>query len=287
MRVFRYASAVTVHGDLTVITIRNPWYLQVINVIPHRQNDLVCHQFLLHQIQYQLLCHLPNHDLRLCIIRSTMQNLPGADAVGLRAVGFDQIHGHRFVSPGMIDQKLRIDSKHSIQQILIIVITHSADGAAGDISHGKHSGGFQLFTVSCAHPPEVRQRLMVPQQFPIADLIQFCDPYAICIRFYVLGNNIHCHLTQIQICSDPRRDGQSLFLQDFCGNRGCQFFRRHFVDLQILRYIQEYFINGIDMYILRCKIFQVNIIDLCTVLQISRHPGCCRDKIHFQFRMFL
>ena len=128
---------------------------------------------------------------------------------------------------------------------------------------------------------------MVPQQFPIADLIQLCDSYAICIRFYVLGNNIHCHLTQIQICSDPRRDGQSLFLKDFCGNRGCQFFRRHFVDLQILRYIQEYFINGIDMYILRCKISQVNIIDLCTVLQISRHPGCCRDKTHFQFRMFL
>ena len=39
------------------------------------------------------------------------------------------------------------------------------------------------------------------------------------------------------------------------------------------------------MNIFRCDIFQINIIDLGTIFQISRHPGRGGHKTNFQFRM--
>ena len=214
-----------------------------------------------------------------------MQYLTGADTVSLRSIGFDQVHGHRLIPPGMIDQKLRIDAEHPVQQIFVIVISRSSDRASGHIAHGKHSGGFQLLAVSGADSPEIRQRPVIPQKFPIADLIQFGDPDSVIIRFHMLRYNIHGNLAQVQIGSDSCCGNQSFFLENLCCNSGRQFSRCHTIGFQILCHIQEHLINRIDMNIFRCDIFQINIIDLGTIFQISRHPGRGGHKTNFQFRM--
>ena len=43
MGMLRYAPAITVYGDLPMIMIGNLRYLQIINVIPHSQYDLIRH----------------------------------------------------------------------------------------------------------------------------------------------------------------------------------------------------------------------------------------------------
>ena len=48
-----------------------------------------------------------------------MQNLPGADAVGFRFVGFDFRDGAGFKAPGVVDQKLCIFSEKPIEQVFI------------------------------------------------------------------------------------------------------------------------------------------------------------------------
>ena len=42
---------------------------------------------------------------------------------------------------------------------------------------------------------------------------------------------------------------------------------------QIVRRINENFIDTVHMYVLRCDIFEVNIVDASTVFHIERHAG--------------
>ena len=217
----RHASAITIYRDFTMIMICDLRNLQVVNIIANSQHDLICDQLFFHQIHCQLFCHFPDYDLGLHKIRGAMQYLAGADTVSLRSIGFDQVHGHRLIPPGMIDQKLRIDAEHPVQQIFVIVISQSSDRASGHIAHGKHSGGFQLLAVSGADSPEIRQRPVIPQKFPIADLIQFGNPDSVIIRFHMLRYNIHGNLAQVQIGSNSCCGGQPFFLQNLCCNSGC------------------------------------------------------------------
>ena len=168
----------------------------------------------------------------------------------------------------MIDQKLRINSKHLIQKIFIINICGCANGTLGNIAHCIQSCCFQLFRISSSHAPEIRQRAMIPQLIPIRLLVQFCDSHTICIRFGMLCANIHSNFTQIQIRSDSRRRcNPSLFvhtLNHFC----CQLPRCLFVYMQIMGNIKKHLVNGIDMHIFRRNILHINLVDPCAVFHI-------------------
>ena len=106
---------------------------------------------------------------------------------------------------------------------------------------------------------------MIPQKFPVTDLIQFGDPDTVFIRLHMFGYDVHGNLTQIQIGSDSGCGSQPLFLENLHCNFGRQFSRCHAIGFQILCHIQEHLINRIDMNIFRCNVLQINIINLCTV----------------------
>ena len=66
----------------------------------------------------------------------TLQHLPGADARGSRAIGFDIRHGTGLPAPGMVNQQFSIDAEQLVEQIFIVKLARLADRAAGNIAHG-------------------------------------------------------------------------------------------------------------------------------------------------------
>ena len=155
----------------------------------------------------------------------------------------------------MIDEQLRIDSKHPVKQLFVIVIRLLPKRASGDIPHGEEPLFFQFLRISAPHSPEIGQRAVRPESPATAHLIQIRDPYSVLIRLGVLCPDIHCHLAQIQIRPDPcrSRDPHGLLdIQDDCPGK---FLRSHLIRIQIGCYIHENLVDRVHMHILRSNVF--------------------------------
>ena len=157
----------------------------------------------------------------------------------------------------------------------------------GHIAHGKAPELFQPGRKSPAHPPEVRDRFMAPEQFPVFHFIQIRDPHAVLIRRHMLGHNVHGDFRQVHIGADPGRRRDSGGLKHIADHGLRQLPRRLAVCLQISRHIHEHLINGIDMDILRTDVFHVNGKDLRAVLLVQFHPRRRGEVRHFIIRMGL
>ena len=216
MRMLRHFSSVTVRFDLAPIT--DPGIRQVLNIIPYREHHLIGDKFLIHQIQDEKIRHLAHDEFCLFKIIRTLQDLSTAQTVRLRLIGLDQIHGHRFIPPGMIDQKLRIHAEHTIQQFLVMKLARLSDRAARNIPHCIKARFLKLFCISMSYPPKVSQRPVVPQIFAVCHLIEKSNAHAVLIRIGMFCHNVHRNFTQIQICADTARRGNSSVTIDFHNN---------------------------------------------------------------------
>ena len=255
-------------------------------VIAHHQHHLIRHHTLLGQIQGQLIRHLPDDQAPLLIGIGPLQNLTGADAVGAGAVGLDIPDGAGLPAPGVVDEQLGIDPKNGIQQLLVVIILRPAQRAPGDISHGKEPVLFQLPGVPRPHPPEVRQRPVIPQLLPVALLRQLGDAHAVLIRRDMLGHNIHGHLAQIQIAADPGGGGDAGTAQHMLDHGHHQLPGGLAVEPEIGCQIHEHLIDGVDMDVLRGNILKVNAVNFGAGLHIVAHPGRGHDVGHRQLRVF-
>ena len=98
--------------------------------------------------------------------------------------------------------------------------------------------------------PEVCDRLMIPQLLTVTILIQFSDKV-----IGVLGCKIQCNLGKVQVCSDTAgTDGSDRILHVLHDLLG-QFLCWKAIHLQVGGYVQEGFINGVNVDILWCKVF--------------------------------
>ena len=179
---------------------------------------------------------------------------PGQDlAAGKRSAGrpvvFDILHGDRFDPPGMIDQDLPVDPEFTVEPFFVI------QRHFRDIPHGKQIGILQGPCLSMSDLPEIRQRPVLPEPQFIGVLIQRGDPDAVFVRRCFLGDDIHCHLGEIQIGTDAcrRRDpgGSKHIAYHGDEHQTCRFHagpsRRLFIEMQIGGGINEAVIDGVDM----------------------------------------
>ena len=127
---------------------------------------------------------------------------------------------------------------------------------------------------------------MIPQQSPIAHLVQACNSYAVLIWRHMLCNNIHRRLTQVQIGTDPCRGSHARSVQHILQYPCRQFSCTHPISIQIMCHIHKYLINRINMNVFRSNIFKINIVNLCAVFHIKSHPGRRYNITKFQLRMF-
>ncbi len=117
--------------------------------------------------------------------------------------------------------------------------------------------------------------------------IQLCDAHALLICRNVLCDNIHCDLAEKEIWRDPRGRGNARRFKhienDFPGKRP----GRHAIGLQIVRHVQENFVDGVDDDILRGNILEIDLINAGAVFHIVRHPRRRNEEVDSQRRVRL
>ena len=106
-------------------------------------------------------------------------------------------------APCMINYKLCINAKKSVQQFFIMELINLTNRTPCHISHCKHSILFKLFCCLRSYPPKISKRAMIPQLLSITFFCKHSNSHAITICRNVLCLDIHCNFSQIKICSDP------------------------------------------------------------------------------------
>ena len=102
---------------------------------------------------------------------------------------------------------------------------------------------------------------------------------------YLNGHNIHRNLTQVHIRADSGCCSDSCCFQNILYHRHGKFPCSHLIGVQIIGCIYEYFINRVRENIFRSDVFQVNTVNLGTILQIVCHTRWCNDIINLQCRI--
>ena len=100
-------------------------------------------------------------------------------------------------------------------------------------------------------------------------------------------HNIHSNFTKVQICPYSCRCGNARFLQYLLYHFHCKFVWCQLICLQIVRYVHKNLVNGINVYILRGNIFQIDIVNSCAVFHIQSHSRRCYDIFKRQFGLCL
>ena len=98
---------------------------------------------------------------------------------------------------------------------------------------------------------------MIPQRLPVFLFVQYADTVLL-----MLGRDIQCDLGQVQVRADSRGGRNMAATFKFPHYELHKRDGIHAVQFQILRHINERFIDGVNMNILRGEIFQVQRIDI-------------------------
>ena len=163
-----------------------------------------------------------------------------------------------------------------------MVITWPSQRAAGNVPHGVQTVGLQLFGVTAAYPPEIRERTVVPQVAAVAHLVQLRDTHTICIRLDVFGPNIHGDLAEVEIRADARRGGDAGRLQYILNDLHRQLAGAEFVGVQVVGNVHQHFVYRIVVNVTGGNVFEIDIVDPGTPLHVVRHPGRSHDVVHRQ-----
>ena len=270
--VFGDAPPVAVGGHRPVVALAAARVVQVLPVVAHGEHLLVGHQPLVHQLQRQCVRHLPHHQAGLVKVIGALEHLAGDDALVLRLVRLHVRDGAGLPAPGMVDQNLRVDPEQLVQQLLIVVVRGLPDGAPGDVPHGVQPVGLQLVCIAPAHPPEVGERAVAPQQPPVAPLIQLRDAHAVLVRRHVLGPDVHGHLGQIQVGTHARRRGDAGGFENVQDDRAGQLPGRHVVGVQVVGHVHEHLVDAVEEDVLRRDVFQVDAVDFGAPVDVVGHP---------------
>lgn len=133
--------------------------------------------------------------------------------------------------------------------------------------------GFPAWRHSPSHPPEISQRTVVPEQTAIAHFIQLGNPHPVFICRDMLGFDVHGDLGEIEIGSDPRRRSDAGGFENIQNDGPGQLPSGHLKGFQITGGVNEHLINGIDMDVLRSRVFEIDLIDPGAPLDVVGHPG--------------
>ena len=275
-------------GNLPAVEVRHDLAAEiaacgVFNVVADRQRKLVGHKAFFKQVHCDGLCHFAHDEARFIVRIRTLQNLPGADAVCLRPVRFDVFHPARLPAPGVVDEQLCVDAEHLVEQLFVVVFARLADGAFCNVAHGVDTDGLELFGVTPSDAPKIRQRTVRPEMPAVAHFVKLRDADAIFIRRDMLCHDVHGDLAEVEIRSDARRGCDARGVQDVRDHNLCQLTGGHVVSLQIVRHIHHHFIDGVDVDVLGCDVFEIDIVDLRANLNVFRHLRR-RDKITHRAR---
>ena len=244
-------AAIEVRDDFPVILRTALGIRQVFHVIADTQHHLVANQPLIHQIKHQQIRHLPDNQPALVLRVRLLQHLPGTEGAALGAVCLDVLHRTRLIAPCVVNEKLCIDAEEPVEQILIEGRCAFPHGAQSHIPHGLHSIGGKPAGIAPAYAPEVRDGAVIPEQLPVAPLVQLCNTHAVSVCAHVLCHNVHGNLAQIQICSDPGSGCDACCTKHIPNHGHGKLVGGHAIGGKVSGDIHKHLVHRVDVNILR------------------------------------
>ncbi len=117
---------------------------------------------------------------------------------------------------------------------------------------------------------------MAPQTALVSRFVQSRDAHPVLIRLFVLRQDIHGHLRQIQVGADARRGCDPGSLKDIRDDLGRKLPRIQPVDAQVAARIYQYLINRVDVDVFRSEVAQVHLVDAGRIVKVEGHArlGC-------------
>ena len=112
---------------------------------------------------------------------------------------------------------------------------------------------------------------MVPKLLAITHLVQFGDAHTVFVGGYVLGNDVHGHLAEVEVGSDAGGGGDARLAQHMRNHAPSQFVGAYLVCSQIVGDIHEHLVDGVDMDVLGGYVLEVDAIDACAVVDVVGH----------------
>ena len=141
----------------------------------------------------------------------------------------------------MIDQEFCVHTEETVQKVLI---------GFGNILHGTDAEGIESSGDTGAHPPEIRERFVIPQSLPVTFFCEFPDK----VRS-MFGGDIQGNLSQIEISTDTTGGADADLFINVLHDTKPQVSGRKLVEGKVVGYIHKGFINGVDMNIFFGNIF--------------------------------
>ena len=126
---------------------------------------------------------------------------------------------------------------------------------------------------------------MAPKQPPVRYLVKLRYPDPAFIGFGSLCDYVHGRLTEVKICPNARCSGDSDGFLHILYDHSCKFPRGHPIGFQICGDIQKNLVYGVDVDVLRSRIFQIYLIDSCAVFHIVSHARLGNDVVQRQRRI--
>ena len=114
--------------------------------------------------------------------------------------------------------------------------------------------------------PEISERLMIPQLFPVRNFIQNTD-----VIFHMFCDNIHSNLSQIKVGSHSGGSGNTGFLHDSTHQSHRHLFWSYLIKAEIFRHIDKTFIYAVNMNIFPGYIAEINTVSPCRIFQVKLH----------------
>ena len=196
-----------------------------------------------------------------------MQHLSGGDAACGGPVLFDNIDCHRLPAPCVVDDQFGIDTKRLVQPLL----HGGVEGSPRHIAQREQAHTLQLGGDAVTDAPKIRQRPVRPQQLSEFHLIQLCDSHAVPVRPGPLCHDVHGDLGEEQIGADARRRRDARVVEHVAHHGHGHLVRRHAIGAQVIRHVDEHFVDGIHDDILRRNIFEVGGVDAAAVFLVEPH----------------
>ena len=92
---------------------------------------------------------------------------------------------------------------------------------------------------------------MRPHQLAVFHLIQLCDTHTVFVRLDMLCIDVHRNLSKIQIRADSRGSGNACGPKNIQNDTHCEIFCSDIFPFQICGRIDQHFINGIYVDVIR------------------------------------
>ena len=184
----------------------------------------------------------------------------------------------------MVDEDLAVNAEGLVEVFLVML------SFGGYVAHGEHICFLQSPRFPTTDLPEVRQRSVIPKQKFVGILIQLCNPNTILISRSLLRHDVHGDLRQIEIRADAHSRCYACSSQHVTDHSQCHYMGGILsaflclspIEVEIAGAVDEAFVDGIHMDVLRCHIAKVDAVDLRRHTLIFQHPRDGNDAVYLR-----